>query len=232
MNSMAASKFGADLVRLLKLALLLLSVSLCASLSCKSAAQVCATAANSGQVYSPAPPPAPPLDVRQKWSNFAHETASPLTLGAGVFNAGFSQVTDTDPRYGNNSVAFARRFGASIADIATQNFFGDFLVASTFHEDPRYFRKGRGRSVWYRVGYAISRAVVIRNDRGGSAFNLDNVLGSAASSALSNAYYPAASRTGKATLIHFAIDVADNGFVNLAPEFWPDFRNKILKPHP
>jgi hypothetical protein len=229
---MAASNFGFRLVRVSKLAHLLFSLSLCASLSCESAAQASGTAATSGQVHSPAPPPASTLDVRQKWSNFAHETASSLTLGAGVFNAGFSQITDTDPKYGTNSVAFAKRFGASVADIATQNFFGDFVVASTFHEDPRYFRKGRGRSYWYRVGYAISRAVVIRNDHGGDTFNLDNVLGSAASSGFSNLYYPAPSRTGKATLMHFAIDVADNGFVNLAPEFWPDFRDKILKPHP
>ena len=29
-------------------------------------------------------------------------------------------------------------------------------------------------------------------------------------------------------LMHFWTDVADNGFVNLAPEFWPDFKGKYL----
>jgi hypothetical protein len=160
--------------------------------------------------------------TREYWVNFVHETVSPLTLGAGAFNAAFSQVTNTDPKYGVNGAAFGKRFGASIADIASQNFFGDFAVASAFHEDPRYFRKGEGYSVKYRAGYAISRALVIRNDRGRNTFNFDNVLGRALSAGFSNLYYPAASRTGSATLMHFLIDIADNGLVNLAPEFWPD----------
>jgi hypothetical protein len=29
-------------------------------------------------------------------------------------------------------------------------------------------------------------------------------------------------------LIHFGTSFADNGFVNLAPEFWPDFRRKVF----
>ena len=160
-----------------------------------------------------------------------HETASLLTLGGGTFNAGFSQVTHTDPKYGGGAGAFAERFGASVADIATQNFFGDFAVASAFHEDPRYFHMGRGHPFWTRVGYAISRAAVIRKDSGGDTFNFDNLLGSALSTGFSNLYYPPASRTGKGMLMHWGIDVADNGFVNLVPEFWPDFRDKVLRRH-
>jgi hypothetical protein len=167
--------------------------------------------------------------TRDNWKNFVHETISPLTLAGGSFNAAFSQVTNTDPKYGVDGTAFGKRFGASIADIASQNFFGDFVVASALHEDPGYFRKGEGYSLRYRAGYAISRALVIRNYNGRNTFNFDNVLGSALSAGFSNLYYPAASRTGSATLMHFLIDVADNGFVNLAPEFWPDFRRKVLR---
>jgi hypothetical protein len=165
----------------------------------------------------------------EKWQHFVHETFSPLVGGAVAFDASFSQITQTDPKYGVNHVAYAERFGATAADIVTQNFFGDFVVASAFHEDSRYFRKGPGHSVLYRVGYAISRAVVIRKDTGGNTFNFDNVLGSAMSTGFSNIYYPPASRTGHAIAMHYWIDVADNGFVNLGPEFWPDFRRKILR---
>jgi hypothetical protein len=174
------------------------------------------------------PSPAPIVTVREKWNYFLRETASPLTFGGGSFNALFSQMTHTDPQYGVNGVALAKRFGASLADIATENFFGDFVTASLLHEDPRYFRLGEGHRFWQRVGYAISRAVVIRKDSGGNQFNFDNLIGSAASSAFSNVYYPPPSRTGKAYLMHFGIDVADYGFVNLAPEFWPDFRRKVF----
>jgi hypothetical protein len=170
-----------------------------------------------------------PLTAHERWNYLVHETVSPLTLGGGTFNAVFSQLTNTDPQYGTDRAAFAKRFGASIADIASQNFFGDFAVAWAFHEDPRYYRKGEGHPLWYRAGYAISRAVVIRRSSGGNTFNFDNVLGSAMSTGFSNLYYPPASRTGAAMFSHFAIDIADNGFVNLAPEFWPDFRRKVLR---
>jgi hypothetical protein len=169
--------------------------------------------------------------TRKRWDNFLHETASPLTAGGGAFNAAFSQLTDTDPRYGTNGDAFAKRLGASYADIAAENFFGDFLMASAFHLDPRYYRKGAGHSLLYRFGYAISRAVVMRKDDGSNGFNFDNFFGSALSAGFSNLYYPPASRTRGAIMSHFAIDVADNGFVNLAPEFWPDFRRKVFGHH-
>lgn len=175
--------------------------------------------------------PQPTLTTHDKWNNFVHETIAPITPGAGAFNAVFSQLTQTDPQYGKGSLAFAKRYGASMADIVTENFFGDFVVASAFHEDPRYHRKGLGHSLVYRAAYAISRALVIRKDTGGTSFNFDNVLGGALSTGFSNLYYPAPSRTGNAILSHFAIDVADNGLVNLAPEFWPDFRDHLFRRH-
>lgn len=170
--------------------------------------------------------------TRAKWDNFLGETVGPLTFGAGVFNAAFSQATDTDPKYGKGGAAFGQRLGASWADIGTQNFFGDFVVASAFHEDPRYHRLGTGHSLLYRIGYAISRAIVIRKDTAGNTINLDNLLGSAMSTGFSNIYYPPPSRTTGANLSHYFIDIADNGFVNLAPEFWPDFRNKFFRHRP
>lgn len=182
----------------------------------------------SGGGIVPSPPTTTRMSVADKWKNFVSETVSLETLGAGVFNGGFSHITNSDPRYGTNSEAFAQRFGASIADIATQNFFGDFMLASAFQEDPRYFRKGPPYSKFSRFGYAVSRAVIIRTDSGGQSFNWSNVLGTAMSAGLSNAYYPPPSRTGGAMLIHFATSVAGAGFANLAPEFWPDFKQKFF----
>ncbi len=202
---------------------------------CLSAPLVAQDAQPSGRETStradsvPDAPTTPLLTSRERWNYVVRETVSPLTLGGGTFNAVFSQLTSTDPKYGTGRGALAERFGASLADIASENFFGDFAVAWAFREDPRYYRKGEGHSLWYRAGYAISRAVVIRRSSGGNTFNFDNVLGSAMSAGFSNLYYPPASRTGSAMFSHFAIDVADNGFVNLAPEFWPDFRRKVLR---
>jgi hypothetical protein len=165
-----------------------------------------------------------PLTVKDKWRRFVKETATPALLGEGAFNAAFSQALNTDPQYGVGAAAFGQRYGASVADIASQNFFGDFVLASALHEDPRYIRRGPAYGLWSRVGYALSRAVVIRKDAGGDTFNFSNVLGTAMSVGVSETYYPAPSRTNSAMAIRFGTNVASSGFANMLPEFWPDFK--------
>jgi hypothetical protein len=166
----------------------------------------------------------PPPSVSEKWQYFESETFAPLTLGAGAFNAAISQATNSTPRYGAGLwPAYPERFGSAVGDIMSQNFFGDFVLASAFHEDTRYTRLGPEHKLWARVEYAISRAVITRTDAGATTFNASNVLGTAMSAALSNAYYPAASRTASAATVNWATSVAGSGFAHLLPEFWPDF---------
>ena len=167
----------------------------------------------------------PPPSTAEKWNLFATETAAPFTLGAGGFNAAVSQVTRSAPLYGRQPLqtAYSKRFGAAIGDITSQNFFGDFLLASAFHEDTRYHRLGSSCRLWPRIGYAITRAIVTRADSGEAEFNWANVLGTGMSAALANAYYPAASRTALASVTNWSTSIADAGFANLMPEFWPDF---------
>jgi hypothetical protein len=166
----------------------------------------------------------PPPSVAEKWDHFTTETFTPLTLGAGAFNAAVSQVTESTPVYGHEFFpAYPERFGSSVGDIISQNFFGDFLLASAFHEDTRYVRRGPSHKLVPRILYAISRSVVTRTDSGEDTFNASNVLGTAMSAALSNAYYPPASRTVRAAELNWGSSVGGAGFANLLPEFWPDF---------
>jgi hypothetical protein len=179
----------------------------------------------------PAPPSANST-VAHKWHFFVDETFGPMTPAAGAFNAGVSQITNSDPRYGVGAEAYAERFGASTADIVTQNFFGDFVMASVFHQDTRYLRQGPAYgSKWKRAGYAIGRAFITQKDEGGSTFNWSNATGTALSTGFSNLYYPAASRTGGAMAIHFATSLIGGGLANLYPEFWPGFRDMLARHH-
>ena len=166
----------------------------------------------------------PPPSVAEKWDHFTTETFTPLTLGAGAFNAAVSQVSESTPVYGHEFFpAYPERFGSSVGDILSQNFFGDFLLASAFHEDTRYVRRGPSHKLLPRIVYAISRSVITRTDSGEDTFNASNVLGTAMSAALSNAYYPPASRTVRAAEVNWGSSVGGAGFANLLPEFWPDF---------
>jgi hypothetical protein len=178
--------------------------------------------------------PLPPPSVSEKWKLFEKETFAPLTLGAGAFNAGVSQATDSTPLYGREFFpAYPERFGSAVGDIVSQNFFADFLLASAFHEDTRYTRLGPSHKLMSRIVYAISRSVITRTDSGSGTFNWANVTGTAMSAGLSNAYYPPASRTATASAANWGTSVAGSGLVNLLPEFLPDFRAWVKRhlPH-
>src|ERR1700722_17425249 len=167
--------------------------------------------------------PAP--SVSEKWDLFVSETVSPFTPAAAVFNAAVSQITRSAPLYGRHpwkDGAIEKRAGASLGDIVSQNFFSDFVLASAFHEDTRYVRKGPSRKIWPRIGYAISRSVITRTDSGDPTFNFANVLGSAASAGISNSSYPAVSRTTSVSLTNLGTSVAGSGLANLMPELGPD----------
>jgi hypothetical protein len=174
----------------------------------------------------------PTPSVSEKWDLFVSETASPFTVAAAGFNAAISQMTRSAPLYGRHpwkDGAFPKRAGASLGDIVSQNFFSDFLLASAFHEDTRYVRMGPSRKKWSRIGYAISRSVIARTDSGNPTFNFANVLGSAMSAGLSNAYYPDVSRTTSVSLTNLGTSVAGSGLANLMPELGPDVANWIKK---
>lgn len=181
--------------------------------------------------YAQNVPSADRVSVAQKWDHFVKETFKGSTLLGGALSASWSEARNSNPRYGTGLGPFAQRFGAAEADLASQNFFSDFVVASALHEDPRYFRKGPRYGLWTRAGYAISRMAVIRTDSGRESFNWANLLGTAMSTGLSNAYYPPGSRTGGAIATHFGISFAAAGLSNLLPEFWPDIREHFRKHH-
>ena len=182
------------------------------------------------QAQDPAP------SVSEKWNVFESETVSPLIIAAGGFNTAVSQITRSAPLYGRHpwkDDAIGKRGMASVGDIVSQNFFGDFLLASAFHEDTRYIRKGPTHKLWPRIRYAISRSVITRTDAGDTTFNYANVVGSAMSAGLSNAYYPAVSRTVSVSLTNLGTSIAGSGLANLMPELGPDmghwFKKHLLR---
>ena len=173
--------------------------------------------------------PYAPLTVSEKWRNFTVQTFSPLSAAGTVLGGALAHVTNADPKYGSDSIAFAQRVGASGAMIASQSFFGSFLLASVLHQDPRYFRQGPAYGGWARVRYAISRAWLTRNDAGGTSINWSNIGGTAMATSLALAYYPAASRNGGAFATQFVGNTLGVGIGDVAIEFMPDLRQKFVR---
>jgi hypothetical protein len=174
-----------------------------------------------------------PLRMRDKWLLFVKETVDPYTFASAAAGAGFSQWGDVAPKYGDGFKPYMQRFGAAQADIASQNFFSDAVLASFFHEDPRYFRKGPASPPLHRIAYALSRAVITRRDAGPNTgkdvVNLSGILGIGLGIGLSNAYYPAGSQNGEEMASRLATSFAAAALGNLLPEFWPDVKARLAR---
>lgn len=168
-----------------------------------------------------------PLRVRDKWLLFFKETVDPYSFASAAGGAALSQIDNDNPKYGYGVKPYLQRFGAAQADLTTQNFFSDAVLASLFQEDPRYFRKGPGTSVIRRIGYSMSRIVITRTDSGHERFNFSGIMGMGMGIALSDAYYPRGSVGGGELESRVITSLAASALGNLLPEFWPDVKQKI-----
>ena len=166
-----------------------------------------------------------PLTVAQKWNLAWRETNDPFNIGTAFMTAAFSQAENQTPKYGEGWPAYGKRVGAAIADNATQSVFSAGVVASVFHQDPRYFRFGPDHRIASRVGYSISRLLICRQDSGKNAFNASNIFGMLLGIVASNAYYPAASRNGNVMLGRIGTSMTGGVTGNLMSEFWPDIQH-------
>ena len=80
----------------------------------------------------------------------------------------------------------------------------------------------------HRAGYAASRLVVTRSDKGTEQFNISEIGGNLAAAAISNAYYPAPERGVSNTMNNWVVQLALDGGFDVIKEFWPDIAHKIL----
>jgi hypothetical protein len=172
-----------------------------------------------------------PLTTRQKWNLAFRETVDPFNFANAALGAGLSQIGNQTPKYGEGGMNYAKRYGAALADLATQNVFSAGLLAPMLHQDPRYFRMGPEHNVLQRVGYSVTRLVVARQDSGKSAFNASGIFGMALGIAASNLYYPAASERGSVMLGRVTTSLTGGVIGNLTSEFWPDLQRILHRYH-
>jgi hypothetical protein len=83
-------------------------------------------------------------------------------------------------------------------NFASATMLRDGLFPAVFHQDPRYYYRGKGTKT-SRVLYALSTAVVCKGDNGKNQFAYAALLGNLSAGALTNLYYPAGSKNGLST---------------------------------
>jgi hypothetical protein len=129
-----------------------------------------------------------------------------------------------------NAQGYAKRFGGAYSDAFIGNFFGNAVLPSLWHEDPRYFQKGTGSST-SRFLWAASSTVWCRRDKGGWGPNYANVAGNLIGAAIARTYYPPSERTVSDT-ISDGLTVSAEGVVGAELiEFWPDLVRHYKRKH-
>lgn len=164
-------------------------------------------------------PNAVPLSSKQKFQLAWKTTIDPVTFGINGAIAGIQMAQDDFSGYGQGAQGYAKRYGASYADLVTSTFIGGAILPSLLKQDPRYFYKGTGgkRS---RAFYAIANAVICKGDNGHWQPSYSAILGSLAAGGISNLYYPASDRDGVGlTFENALIGIGASAGANLLQEF-------------
>ncbi len=162
-----------------------------------------------------------PLSAGQKYQLFFKSVSDPWPFVLSGAVAGIGQAENSTPEWGQGAQGYAKRFGAGYSDYFIGNLFGNAVLPSLWHEDPRYFQKGTG-SVSSRILWAASSTVWCKRDKGGWGPNWANVVGNLIGSAIGRAYYPPSSRTVSGTITD-GLTVSVEGIVGAELiEFWPD----------
>jgi hypothetical protein len=167
-----------------------------------------------------------PLSPWQKFKLAANNSVSLATIAAALTGSAFGQAINSPAGYGQGGEGYAKRFGADMARSASANLFGTFLIASAFHEDPRFYVK-KHYSFKQSVKYAALRIVVTRSDSGERVANFADTLGPLAGEGLANTYYPEGNRDVSSTFIRYGSDLGWKFGGNLLRQYWPKINRRL-----
>jgi hypothetical protein len=169
----------------------------------------------------------PPQSPKEKLLTATQDSFDYSSLFLPAVLAGYNQATNAVPEFHQGAAGFARYYWHSYVDQAIENYMVEGIVPIITHQDNRYYTLGKGGFL-KRTGYALSRAVITRNDSGNNTFNSSEVIGAGAAAGISNLYYPASQRTFSKTASRWGINVGVDAGTFFFKEFWPDINNAIF----
>jgi hypothetical protein len=187
----------------------------------------------------------PPLRPKQKFQLMVKSSTDPFVFAQDAILSGIGQARDTNSGtkvvtnpdgtkrtvrwgFGQGAAGYFKRFGASYADTADGNFWGNAVLPVLLKEDPRYYRMGTG-SFSRRFIYSAETAVWCRRDNGKWGPNYANVAGNFISGGVSNLYYPDEDTGLEKTTIGALTVTAEGVIGSELIEFLPDIEHHFLK---
>jgi hypothetical protein len=169
-----------------------------------------------------------PLTVRQKYILSLHQAFDISAHIGDAFQAALQQAGNGQPHYGQGWGAYGERFAANEGDQISSSLLIYGVLPSILHDDPRYFRQGRG-SAMARLWYAINRTFVTRRDKGTTGFNTSETLGQLMSAGISTTYYPQRDRSVGHVFSNWAVNLGGNSGYNVLSEYYPDLKHVFFR---
>jgi hypothetical protein len=169
-----------------------------------------------------------PLTAHEKFVLAFHDSFDYTSFTWTAIEAAQGLAVNSDPEFGHGIAGYGRYYWHNYVDGVSGTYFTEAIVPALTHEDPRYFTMGHG-GIARRTLYALTRTLLTRDDSGRWGFNWSEVGGNGLEATLSNAYYPAGDRGVGQTFQNWGVQMESAALNNVAKEFWPDIRRKVLR---
>jgi hypothetical protein len=178
---------------------------------------------------SPTLDPYEPISPGEKFKIARLDSFDRGTVLLAAAFAGQSQLSNDNRAFGQGLQGYAQYFGAAYADFVIGNYMAEGIFPTILHQDPRYFRRGKGRGL-ARLGYSMGQIFWTHQDSGRTSFNFSEVVGNSTAVAISNIYYKD-DRTAHDAVSSLGVQLGVDMATNILKEFWPDFDHKIRRKH-
>ena len=166
------------------------------------------------------------MSTGQKFKLFVDNSISLHTLSVVALGSGLRQAADSPRGYGQGGDGYAKRFGSAMARETSGNFFETFVLATTLHQDPRFFPE-RNPTIGGSVKYSAQRLFVTRDDEGRDVTNWSGLVGPLLGEGLANAYWPEQDRSVAQTLERYGTDLASRFAGNIIRDYWPVLLRRV-----
>jgi hypothetical protein len=178
-------------------------------------------------VVSPPPAEFSPMTSHERLGNYVTGLGSFEAVVRSAASAGIAQATGTPEEWGGGTEGFGFRVGNAFAQHVIRDTI-QYGIASTLHEDNRYFVSGESGFL-HRTMYAVKSTFLARHDNGGQSFSFSRIGGAASSAFISRAWQPNSKTTaGDGAVVFGFTMMSDVGF-NVFREFWPDIKQRFHK---
>jgi hypothetical protein len=166
------------------------------------------------------------MGVGDKLSFHVNRSVGPLAILGDVAYTAILQEANTPAEWGQGWSPYGRRLASTAACSGIHSALA-FGLDSTLHEDPRYFPSGGG-GFWHRTGHAFRGTILTRTDKGTETLSVWRFGSAYGAAYLSNQWYPGRLNTVKLGFAQGSLQLGFDLLSNLAAEFGPDLKRKIL----